>query len=241
MKQYRKLTYKNTYIMKKVLAVALLMFSMSLCAQNDVTKFLGIPVDGGKLEMMKKIKAKGYVSNPLEKDVLAGEFNGMDVNIHIVTNNNKVYRIMVTDKNTTDEANIRIRFNNLCKQFSNNKKYIQASLTDDYSISDEEDISYGIRVKNKRYEAIFYQLQSVVDSVAMAEEIHSILLSKYTKEELSNPTEELQKNMLVTSVSYLLEKYSKSPVWFMINELQGKYRIIMFYDNEYNRSNGDDL
>ena len=34
-------------------------------------------------------RAKGYTSSPLDKDVLVGEFNGADVNIHVVTNNNK--------------------------------------------------------------------------------------------------------------------------------------------------------
>ena len=34
--------------MKVVLVVSLLVFSISLYAQKDVTKFLGIPVDGSK-------------------------------------------------------------------------------------------------------------------------------------------------------------------------------------------------
>lgn len=40
--------------MKVVLVVSLLVFSISLYAQKDVTKFLGIPVDGSKAEMIKK-------------------------------------------------------------------------------------------------------------------------------------------------------------------------------------------
>ena len=33
----------------------------------------------------------------------------------------------------------------------------------------------------------------------------------------------------------------KKPVWFTISEFSGKYYITMFYDNEYNRANGEDL
>ena len=34
---------------------------------------------------------------------------------------------------------------------------------------------------------------------------------------------------------------TKKSVWFMISESYGKYYIIMFYDNEYIRANGEDL
>ena len=101
----------------------LLISSLFIYAQQDVTKFLGIPVDGSKSEMIQKLKAKGYTSSPLDKDVLVGEFNGADVNIHVVTNNNKVYRIMICDVNNIDERAIQIRFICFCEQFVNNSKY----------------------------------------------------------------------------------------------------------------------
>ena len=61
----------------------LLISSIVIYAQEDVTKFLGIPVDGSKSEMIQKLKAKGYTSSQHNKDILVGEFNGTDVNIHI--------------------------------------------------------------------------------------------------------------------------------------------------------------
>ena len=39
----------------------------------------------------------------------------------------------------------------------------------------------------------------------------------------------------------VLEQMSKKSVWFMIDESYGKYGIIMYYDNKYNESNGEDL
>jgi len=223
----------------KIFVLVLMQFllSVSLYAQKDVTQFLGIPVDGYKPEMIKKLKDKGYTVSPAVKDVLVGEFNGTEVNIHIGTNNNKVYRIMVCDANSQSEGNIKIRFNRLCQQFQDNKKYVSLSETD-YTISEDENISYGISVKKKRYEAVFYQVPDM-DSAIIAKEFKDFLLREYTEEQISNLTEEeVQKKKIL----YALDKIDKKSVWFMISEERyGKYYITMFYDNEYNRASGEDL
>ena len=210
----------------------LLISSLFIYAQQDVTKFLGIPVDGSKSEMIQKLKAKGYTSSPLDKDVLVGEFNGADVNIHVVTNNNKVYRIMICDVNNIDERAIQIRFNRLCEQFVNNSKYSSLPL-EEYMIPDDEDISYEITVHKKRYEAVFYQK---TDETFMAKQIEAAF-PQYTKEQLANPSEELRAEI----VNFVTQYISKKAVWFMINERLGKYCITMYYDNEYKNANGEDL
>ncbi|MCL1937045.1 MAG: hypothetical protein FWF52_01450 [Candidatus Azobacteroides sp.] len=225
---------------KIVMVFILLILSVVSYAQKDVTQFLGIPVDGSKSEMIKKLKAKGFTSDSFNKDVLVGEFNGTNVNIYIATTNNKVSRIMVCDANTISEVDIKIRFNNLCHQFQNNGRYIPAMLSN-YEISENEDISYEMTVNKKRYDAVYYQLPADLDTLAFAEEIQSVLLSKYTEEQLSNPIEELQTEMMISGLSYMLDKYSKKTVWFKIDEYYGEYYVTMFYDNEYNRANGEDL
>lgn len=220
----------------------LFIIPIALFAQNDVTQFLGIPVDGNKIELIEKLKSKGFTIKPNEKDILIGQFNGTTVNIHIVTNNNKVCRIMVADANFSKEIDIKIRFNNLLQQFKKNEKYMPASLNPEkYVIPEDEKISYEMLVNKKRYEAAFYQIPLKIDTLSIAEKIKSELALKYTEEQLSNPTEELQKEMITTGLPYILEIYSKKSVWFMINELYGEYYITMFYDNEYNRANGEDL
>ncbi len=186
-------------IMKKVLSVVLLaMLCVVVQAQNDVTKFLGIPVDGSKQEMIQKLKAKGYKYDAVN-DRLEGEFNGKDVFITVQTNNNKVWRIVLEDVSPTNETKIKIRFNELCRQFYKNKRYAKEYLRD-YLIPDDEDISYEILVHKKRYQASFFQLSEKAD------------------DDLSNRC-----------------------VWFMIAEAYGEYKIFMFYENRYNRANGEDL
>ena len=186
--------------MKKLLSITMLLaFTIAVYAQQEkeVTQFLGIPVDGSKTEMIKKLQAKGFQKSEIVD--LEGEFNGQDVYIVVVTNNNKVYRIVVANKNPTDETDIKIRFNNLCYQFANNPKYISLQ---DYTIPENENIGYEMTVNKKRYEAAYYQRPLTSD-------------------------------------------YDKRHVWFMISEgagiLHGTYNIFLYYDNEYNHANGEDL
>lgn len=237
--------------MKKLLcAIITLLCAATMQAQEeekDVTKFLGIPVDGYKPAMIEKLKAKGFTPTIADKDVLEGEFNGTDVQLYVVTNNNKVYRIMVADKNACGETGIKIRFNNLCRQFRNNPKYKTFRAEEEQTIPDNENISYEIIVHKKRYEAAFYQI-SQLDTVAIYNKSKQSLLSKYAQEQLDNPTEEIsteiQKAYITNKAMYdfqnILTAHNKS-VWFMIAERFGKYYICMYYDNEYNKADGEDL
>ena len=215
--------------------------AISMSAQNDVTTFLGIPVDGFKSEMKQKLVSKGFVPKKVgTNEFLEGEFNGTDVQVYIVTNNNKVYRIMLCDVNTRDEADIKIRFNKLVSQFENNKRYTSL---DKYTLSDEENISYEMTVNKKNYDALFYQVPNMekVDTLALQKKVHNELLSKYTEAELKNPSEEITKEIQNTAIKIGMETMFMKPVWFRICESYGEYYITMFYDNEYNHANGEDL
>lgn len=225
--------------MKKFVLMILLIVSLAVKAQKDVTKFLGIPVDGLKPAMIQKLKAKGFRYNQ-RLDCLTGEFNGHDVRLSVVTNNNKVWRIVLQDENEQDEAGIKIRFNKLIQQFLNNKKYMPATLSNP-TLSDSEDISYEMIVHKKRYEAAFFQLPTQIDTLEMQTTLRAKLLEKYSEEELENPTEEQQSDIKFETTMYMLDLYSKRSVWFMIDEQYGSYRIIMYYDNEFNHSDGEDL
>ncbi|MBQ8888771.1 MAG: hypothetical protein IJY59_04710 [Bacteroidaceae bacterium] len=214
-------------------------------AQKDVTTFLGIPIDGYKAEMQKKLIEKGFTYDS-QNDCLEGEFNGASVGVYIATNNNKVWRIMLADRHYLDVTDIKIRFNKLCSQFSNNKKYKAANFMD-FTIPSDEDISYEMLVNKKRYEAVFYQepKEELVDTLALQQKVKEAVLEKFTKEQIENPTEEEKHDIQVAAgaaaIMYSWELMEKKSVWFMISEMYGKYYITMFYDNEYNKANGEDL
>ena len=155
--------------MRKFLTLlAMIAISASVFAQKEVTKFMGIPVDGSPTEMIKKLKAKGFTTDEdamqvvkrglIDWDgpeVLTGRFNGERVRVSLHVEQNKVWRIYLADKNTRDETQIRIRFNTLVRQFENNDKYVP--LSDEQTIADDEDISYQMTVNNKQYDAAFVQ------------------------------------------------------------------------------------
>lgn len=225
--------------MKKIIILVLLMVSMVVNAQKDVTKFLGIPVDGLKPAMMQKLKGKGFVYNP-RLGCLTGEFNGHDVRVNIVTNNNKVWRLVVQDATLQNQSGIKVRFNKLIQQFLKNKKYLPATISDP-TISDKDNIDYEIIVNKKRYEAAFYQIPSQTDTLKIQAGIQARLAEKYTQEQLENPTDAIKEDIKLEAFKYVLNLYSKRSVWFLIDEHYGKYRIVMYYDNEYNHSDGEDL
>ena len=229
--------------MKRILLFYIMAITaISMSAQNDVTTFLGIPVDGFKSDMNQKLVKKGLVPKKVgTNEFLEGEFNGTDVQVFIATNNNKVYRIMLCDAETRNETNIKIRFNNLVRQFENNKRYVSLKK---YTLSDEENISYEISVNKKNYDAIFYQLPDMekIDTLAMQEKIRNQLLSRFTVEEIKNLSEEIKKKeMEQMAIKNTMDLLSMKPVWFRICESYGEYYISMYYDNEYNHANGEDL
>ena len=145
--------------MKRILLlIAFISLTIEGFAQNTI-KFLGIPIEGTKKEMISKLQAKGYEYNSYA-DVLTGEFNGCDVSISVQTVNNRVWRLVVIDQNNTDATNIKIRFNKLHDQFSNNGKYFPAS---GGKLTDDDDIAYDIKVNKKRFEASFALIDPTIN------------------------------------------------------------------------------
>ncbi len=60
-------------------------------------------------------------------------------------------------------------------------------------------------------------------------------------EKFEDKTEEEKKEMIDKAFAAVLDYLKNRVVWFIINEVYGQYYIAMFYDNEYNHSNGEEL
>ena len=218
------------------------MLAFAASAQKNVTQFMGIPIDGTKSAMIQKLKAKGFTYNATY-DELSGEFNGSEVKISVVTNNNKVYRIFVTYAIGVSESDIKVNFNRLCRQFQKNGKYLARNLIGMYEIGEEEDISYEMAVNNKRYQASYYQVsESDLDTTGFTQWAEIKLLAKMTLSGKESFTEEEMRNyMIELLLTYYDEKCSHKSVWFMISERYGRYFINIYYDNKNNEANGEDL
>lgn len=223
--------------MKRLIAILfVLVNSLAIFAQKDVTKFLGFPIDGTISEMKAKLKTKGF--KPISSsDELEGEFNGFKAYVMPMENKGKVWRICVINQTPTNETDIRIRFNNLVRQFSKNTKYLP--LKEDQYISEDENISFNMQVKHKRYEANFTQLPS--DSSLILKYAHQCVLAKYTEEQIQSPKPKEKTDMTNISVEAIKDFLDKRSVWFMIIENFNQYNIAIYYENGYNMEDGEDL
>ena len=242
--------------MKKLLSfiIGILIMCSTVFGQSESTlKFLGIPVDGSKSEMVEVLKSKGFEYDS-ESDFLIGDFNGKKSEIGIVENHGKVYRVVVFDANTYDAGEIRIRFNNLIHQFENNDKYFYIVPND--IIPEDEDIHYEILVNKKQYIAEFrynplYGNDELRDRLIneAVEESKLFLEEKKDEKTIDGITygefysdKDNYDQLISAQVSLKVIQMSKnSSVWFKIFEHYGKYYIGLYYDNLLNAPNGEDL
>lgn len=141
---------KATFIFLSIVLMTMSVFAQT--SDNNTLKFLGIPVDGTKENMIAKLKEKGFTYDATS-DVLRGKFNGNEAEVLISTNHEIVDRVIVIDENLVNESNIRINYNNLIGQMNKNVKY--KPFDDNKLLDEREDISYEMTVHNKRYEASY--------------------------------------------------------------------------------------
>lgn len=232
--------------MKKLLSfvIGIFIYSFVFGQSESTLKFLGIPVDGSKSEIVAALKSKGFEYNS-EYDLLIGDFNGKESFIVIVENHGKVYRIAVFDVNTCDAGQIKIRFNNLIHQFENSdSKYFY--IFPNNPIPEDEDIHYEILVNKKQYIAEF-----IYNPLYGNDELRDRLINEAIEE-----SEEVIKDgkniefysdkdnydQLVSSIAGLkVIQMSNNSVWFKIFEYHGEYYIGLYYDNLLNKPNGEDL
>lgn len=169
--------------------IAATLFFVCICliafAQNSNTlTFLGIPVDGSELSMKNKLKQKGF-KEKYGYDCLTGQFNGETVDVYIHTNHDKVDRIYVAFRPTT-EHEIRIMFNRLLAQFQNNNKY--SDFFGNAEIPLDENILHEIKVNHKRYEASFRYINPdlVISEEEMMNRFLTALSSTLSEEKITN-------------------------------------------------------
>ena len=238
--------------MKKLLSfvIGILIMCSTVFGQSEGTlKFLGIPVDGSKSEMVAALKSKGF-RHDSNSGFLVGDFNGRESNIGIVENHGKVYRVVVFDANTYDAGQIRIRFNNLIHQFENsNGKYYYIDQNE--MIPEDEDISYEINVHDKQYSATFIYNPLYGNDELKDKLVNEVKLALEEKKDEKTSVgitygdfysdKELYNQLILSTVRMAAIQMSNGSVWFKICEYHGKYYIGLYYDNLINEPNGEDL
>lgn len=230
--------------------------------ESDFTpQFMGIPVDGTKTDMIDAIKAKGFKYDQ-EYGIFTGDFNGKSVRVFIHTNHDVVDRIMVAYPSVS-ESQIKTEYNSLIRQFQRNAKYIE--FFENEPIPESEDVSYEMTVHHKDYQSVFLYLPSTISIPALAKATKELLVAIKNGEEIEGLEElepdldalneikdskdeewdaflNLSKEDWEDAVKFIFFGQERpNSIWFSISEYYGDYSINIFYDNEANRPNGEDL
>ena len=244
---------QTSSVMKKLITILVLaLCSYTLAAQNSnegTLKFLGIPIDGSKSQMIEQIKAKGFTFNSY-RDCLQGQFNGKNVDVYVVDNHGVTYRVFVAFPET-DEYEIRSEFNHLLSQFLRNDKYVP--MRECEVIDQKEDISYEMTVNKKQYGASFAYISPDIFTPEQTRIIHDFVEKAKTmsEAEMKNLSESLAASFITESEASSPEEILASMnrissllsgnVWFKILRDGSDYQIGLYYDNIKNMPNGEDL
>lgn len=214
-----------------IFSLLIILSSLTISAQNDVTKFLDIPIDGDKSEMIQKLEDKGFKYN-FYSDYLTGKCNNIDVIIYISTHNNKVCDIIIADTISYDRNNIALRFNELLSYFENNQNYTKAIGQEIHLYTDmaEDKISEYIFNAHSKSAVFLQEKRSEI-----LNKIKHRLLQKYTEEQILNPNPDISTycDIQIEILNYA-QFESKKQVIFYINEQNDKFRLILSYRNLYN-------
>lgn len=140
--------------MKKLTFTLLMLLTLSLSAQDNVMKFMGIPIDGPKSEMISKLEEKGFAPEQIEIDLenaennvikyggeinegrvrerdgeyfMHGYFDGARCKLIIMSYKSKVYKIVVAFEDSyKNKLNAFMAFNNYAERL-NNKYYDESN------------------------------------------------------------------------------------------------------------------
>lgn len=232
-------------------------------------KFLGIPVDGTQSQFVSQLRTKGFTYNS-RNDGYRGQFNGKTVDVFIHTNHNLVDRVMVEFPGTT-EREIRIQFNQLLSQFNESSKYMDLDfnevIPDDEDISyemlvhdkryqasfyyfdqgrDLSEFSNALLDKlsgllptdmyNRIKESTAYYLTL---SDAERNQVSEVVAQEF--EPAMEAMDDDEKVRMVLAYMTAMQDIADGNVWFMIDDSDGPYQILLFYDNPRNRAHGEDL
>lgn len=237
--------------MKKILTTLLitLMSFAAVAQQFNTISFLGIPVEGSKSEVERRLKTeKGFYYEDADWEkvgILTGNFNGYKVNVSIVEYNGSVERVMVAYPDVS-ETQVKIQYNNLFHQLSKNEKYMYQVLDCSGELGEEEDISYEISVNSKQYQNVFMYppwgtLNEMKRKISEYEKPEDAINEKDVKDFVDATFTDGEPDE--TKLFLWVMQHSEGNVWFTISTgvRYGTYHILLFYENNKNKSHEDDL
>ena len=217
-------------------------------SNNGTLKFIGIPIDGPKEQLIEKIKAKGFRSSPYREGLL-GQFNGQTVEVEVLDNHGTAYCVCVAFPGTSAYM-VRTEYNALLEQFLCNDKYLPVKSYE--KIPEDVDFSFGIAAFNEKYRPSFAYISPDIFTKDEAKKLREAYAKLMTMPEEERNSEESLLLAFASDVNgWTPEEASaftnKLPtirdggVCFTIIPDSGEYQIGLFYYNLKNAPRGEDL
>ncbi len=129
--------------------------SVQQSAQQNVTTFMGIPVEGEEKAMRSKLQAKGFSES--DKDILKGEVEGKQCFLLIKTNKDSVSQLIVVEEDTISNVKAAVdKFNALIETYRNDEKRY-AEYEYNYPIPDRDEETNKSHINDGYYYAEFFQ------------------------------------------------------------------------------------
>jgi len=141
--------------MKRIILTALsLTLFVSVWALEGVTTFHGVKVDGTRADVTGALVNNGCKSQ--DKDLLTCVLDERECFVSVVAENEKVWRIVVTEQAAMDDLSAAVqRFNALMKQYKESGDYTEYEVNDYVTVNDAE--SSNDVISSGRCYAEFFQ------------------------------------------------------------------------------------
>lgn len=200
---------------------------------NPTITFLGVPVDGTKSDIINALTSKGFAYD-MDEDGMFGEFMGESAFVHLSENKaGKVCRLMVYfHTKESAKENIEV-YNKLINRFN-------ADSTTYWSFYEEE-----LLAENANLDSLLnigeniwadYLLSQQIDTAAYLKNVFATMLSKYTPEQIKNPTEE-QRLETVAIMQTEVSKLHNGRVFIILfkdEDEGGKFCVCIYFYNQKN-------
>lgn len=206
---------------------------ISSSSNENVFKFLGIPIDGTKEAMISALK-ENHFNQHYSGDYLTGIFNGEDVRLYIGTNHGIVDKITVEYPDYSRSNDARVKYNNLLSRFNRNTKYVCINPRKDIPI--DEEIGLNLLGNSKYYDAVYFFLQPNVNASEWIPRFKQEYQRHYKKSLEGISYEEIEEALFCLPTE--LSEAVSGIVWFTISS---PFRISINYINLNNRPHGEDL
>ena len=208
--------------------------SGSTDTDESALKFVGVPIDGTKEQMIEALEEKGFQKEPFNDSMATGMFNGELVTLFLSTNHGIVDRVKVVYPRCNAANDTRVKYNMLLSRFNRNAKYVCVNTRPE--VPADENIYLKLQANTKEYDAVYFFLHPEVNAKGWVEEFKREYQKLYKKPLQGLSYEEMEEALFCLPMK--VSAAVSGVVWFTMTSV---HDININYINFKNRPHGEDL